>query len=136
MRDAFGSAFSIKLMIIFLMLYVSFICVAINYSRAFRVKNRIINIIEQHEGYDETAGSAIESYLLSTGYFITEDEVNICNGCSFYSPGYSILQKNATGTNAPKYYYVETYLVFNIPIINVSFPISISGETRRIETLN
>ena len=52
MRDAFGGAFSIKLMLIFLILYVSFICVAINYARAFRVKNRIINIIEQYEGYN------------------------------------------------------------------------------------
>ena len=47
MRDAFGGAFSIKLMLIFLMLYVSFMCVALSYARAFRVKNRIINIIKQ-----------------------------------------------------------------------------------------
>ena len=46
MRDAFGGAFSIKLMLIFLILYVSFICVAINYARAFRVKNEIIKFIE------------------------------------------------------------------------------------------
>ena len=80
MRDAFGGAFSIKLMLIFLMLYVAFICVALNYARAFRVKNRIINIIEQNEGYPATANKRkaidkeINDYLKSTGYYVTYDD--------------------------------------------------------------
>ena len=79
MRDAFGGAFSIKLMLIFLMLYVAFICVALNYARAFRVKNRIINIIEQYEGYcgvnKEQINNDINTYLSKTGYYISKDDV-------------------------------------------------------------
>lgn len=136
MRDAFGGAFSIKLMLIFLVLYVSFMCVALSYARAFRVKNRIINIIEQNEGYTAQAAEDIEKYLSKAGYNISQQDVGdkICSGCTFYQPGYSVMEVNSTETNGPKYYKVETYLVFNVLI--VSFPISIEGETRRIETLN
>ena len=49
MRDAFGGTFMIKLGLVFLVVYVSFMAVAINYAKAFRVKNQIINIIEQYQ---------------------------------------------------------------------------------------
>ena len=47
MRDAFGGAFFIKLMLIFFAIYISFIAIALSYTKAFRVKNTIINYIEE-----------------------------------------------------------------------------------------
>lgn len=134
MRDAFGGAFSIQLMLIFLILYVSFLCIALNYARAFRVKNEIINIIEQYEGYNDDVGVDISNYLRSSGYYISQGDVNVCRGCDFHEPGYSTMEVNShnSATNQ-KYYYVETYLVFTLPIVNVHFPISVKGETRVIE---
>ena len=130
MRDAFGGAFSIKLMLIFLILYVSFICVAINYARAFRVKNEIINMIEQNEGYSEALDTRISSYLSSTGYFVEYNNASTCSQSEYKQPGYCIKTVN---TN-PTYYRVETYMLFRLPIINIDFPIRVQGETRRIET--
>jgi len=151
MRDAFGGAFSIKLMLIFLMLYIAFICVALNYARAFRVKNRIINIIEQNEGYPAEANKRkaidkeINDYLKSTGYHVTYDDtkkiVNGNKGSSISSckalegQGYCIV----TISTNPLIYRVETYMIFKLPIIEtftgLQFPIRVQGETRRIETL-
>ena len=136
MRDAFGGAFSIKLMLIFLILYVSFICVAINYARAFRVKNRIINIIEQNEGYNPHNQSIVDNqinkYLGDTGYHIEYAEVSTKSSCtSLKGHGYCIVQMSSD----PEYYLVETYMVFSLPIVNVNFPIAVRGETRRIETI-
>lgn len=146
MRDAFGGAFSIQLMLIFLVLYVCFICVAINYARAFRVKNRIINVIEQQEGYNSTAEEQIQSYLINAGYHVEENEVNgtqtldgnrlnnvICTGCTFYEPGYSIAEISSGGSQ--KYYHIETYMVFTLPVVNVHIPIAVRGETRVIEIM-
>lgn len=135
MRDAFGGAFSIKLMLIFLMLYVSFMCVALSYARAFRVKNRIINIVEQKEGYVMGQTTAIDKeidqYLDGAGYYVTYNDVKSVSSCSsLQGRGYCILQM----ANNPTYYKVETYMIFKIPIIGIKFPISIEGETRRIET--
>ena len=147
MRDAFGGAFSIKLMLIFLMLYIAFICVAINYARAFRVKNRIINMIEEKEGYntsDATFLRKIEEYLDLSGYNIKAEETFRADGKSvssclssevtytdfeeFVEPGYCIAKNRRED-----YYLVETYMVFSLPVINVNFPIAIRGETRVIE---
>lgn len=155
MRDAFGGAFSIKLMLIFLILYVSFICVALNYARAFRVKNRIINIIEQNEGYcgsyTADVNRQIINYLDSTGYRITYDQVknkvgdNNTYTClndfkSNDTHGFCIYNKSRDITNQictePNIYTVETYMVFTIPIINIKFPIVIKGETRVVERIS
>lgn len=136
MRDAFGGAFSIKLMIIFLMLYTLFICVALNYAKAFRVKNRIINIIEQQEGLTQDAKKLIGDYMYERGYSINCGDVNICNGCTCVEDvttrekGYSY--KENTHSNQT-YYTIETYVHFKIPIIGIDFPIPVRGETRVIE---
>lgn len=138
MRDAFGGAFSIKLALFFLMLYVFFMCVAINYARAFRVKNGIINKIEQNEGYDEKVHGDIVDYLNKAGYFVDIDKnaiidlaSNKCTsiGGTLVEPGYCVAQESID----PEYYLVETYLLFQLPIIGIDFPIAVRGETRRIE---
>ena len=49
MRESFGGAFMLKLVIVFIVVYISFMAVAINYAKAFRVKNNVINILEQHQ---------------------------------------------------------------------------------------
>ena len=150
MRDAFGGAFSIKLMLIFLMLYISFICVALNYARAFRVKNRIINIIEQNEGYgydasnDAKINTEINTYLANTGYHVKYSDLNAgTSSCSSDfigfsgGRGYCIVEKYS---GSDKYYLVETYMLFRIPIIDtftgLNFPIRVAGETRIVDELS
>lgn len=135
MRDAFGGAFSIKLMLIFLMLYIAFICVALNYARAFRVKNRIINVIEQNEGVDKHGDvqTKISEVLNNAGYYVSESEVERirCKDCTFVEPGYSYKEIKSQDDI---YYYVETYMLFKIPVIDtltgIDFPIAVKGETR------
>ena len=140
MRDAFGGAFSIKLMLLFLMLYIAFICVAINYARAFRVKNRIINIIEQREGYATDIVDDIQTYLNNSGYHIEYADVSRVSSCNtsnvnytdvqtFVEPGYCIAKNRNQD-----YYLVETYMVFSLPLGLADFPIAVRGETRVIET--
>ena len=48
MRDAFGGAFSIQIFLIFILIYVSFIAVSLNYAKAFKVKSAIIDYIEDN----------------------------------------------------------------------------------------
>lgn len=152
MRDAFGGAFSIKLMLIFLMLYVSFICVALNYARAFRVKNRIINIIEQNEGYgydssnDVKVNEDINTYLGNAGYHVSYGDLNDgTSSCSSDFIGFSkghgyCIVEIKDPYNGNIHYLVETYMLFRIPIIDtftgLNFPIRVAGETRIVDDLN
>ena len=49
MREYFGGAFILKLLFVFIVIFVSFMAVTISYAKAFRVKNQVINIVEQNQ---------------------------------------------------------------------------------------
>lgn len=49
MRDAFGGVFMIRLFLVFIVIYVAFTAVSLNYAKAFRVKNSVISFIEENE---------------------------------------------------------------------------------------
>ena len=52
MRDAFGGTFLIEILMVFVVLFVSFTAVIVNVAKTFRIKNQVINIVEQtqHSG--------------------------------------------------------------------------------------
>lgn len=58
MRDAFGGIFMIRLMLVFVFIFVAFTAISLNYAKAFRIKNKIIDIIEQEEIMDLDAAFA------------------------------------------------------------------------------
>ena len=49
MRDAFGGAFMIKIFLVFIIIYVGFTALSLNYAKAFKVKNKIIDYLEVNE---------------------------------------------------------------------------------------
>lgn len=147
MREAFGGAFTIKLMLIFLAIYIAFIAVALNYAKAFRVKNKIIDIIEQNEGIDSyidtKEGSVIgdiNSYLNTVSYYVNLANIknNNTENSNCYDRGYCIEETTAPVTDGitSKYYKVTTYININFPFFKLNFNIPITGETRKIERIN
>ncbi len=147
MREAFGGAFTIKLMLIFLAIYIAFIAVALNYAKAFRVKNKIIDIIEQNEGIDSyidtKEGSVIgdiNSYLNTVSYYVNLANIknNNTENINCYDRGYCIEETTAPVTDGitSKYYKVTTYININFPFFKLNFNIPITGETRKIERIN
>lgn len=147
MREAFGGAFTIKLMLIFLAIYIAFIAVALNYAKAFRVKNKIIDIIEQNEGIDSyidtKEGSVIgdiNSYLNTVSYYVNLANIknNNTENINCYDRGYCIEETTAPVSDGitSKYYKVTTYININFPFFKLNFNIPITGETRKIERIN
>ena len=49
MRDAFGGIFMIRLLLVFIVIYVAFAAISLNYAKAFRIKNQIIDFVETNE---------------------------------------------------------------------------------------
>lgn len=126
MREAMGGALLIKLVMFFIVIYVCFLAVAINYSITFRVKNQIINIIESYEGY-ELAKEHIEEYIAGVGYYKTSvSNVSINSNCN---NGYCIEELTS---ERGKYYKVTTYVSFDFPIIGRITNFPVSGETKVI----
>ena len=120
MRDAFGGVFMVQLLLVFIIIYVGFISISLNYSRAFRIKNYVIDYIEEAElkdikndDFEEKVSSQTKSY----GYVNESlcDEYDI-DGSSTCINGIYIKrsqEKNLYGVNH-YYYTVYVPVVYNM----------------------
>ncbi len=146
MREAIGGSWLLGFVVLFIVLFSGYLAVSINYSKAFKVKNQIINIVEQGEGFTRTMNdpASIEASTLKTdksteaqiivtlkeaGYFTTtEFSCNDKQGDD-YPGGYCL--KKIKGNNG-NYYKITTFIKFDLPMIDVSIKIPVSGETKTI----
>lgn len=152
MKDAFGGTFMIKVLIVFFVIYISFMTVAIGYAKAFRIKNHIVSILEKpvYSNKFDGEGSAIEeiqgedgsggylreaSYDYSGNSKIRSDCNSRCTGsCSssnvvLLEKGICIIKK---GSDDAIYYEVTSYFVIEPPLFNISILAPIRGETKTI----
>ena len=100
-------------MLIFTCYLCVFLAVSINYAQAFRVKNKLISIVEQYEGWSRgsDADNAIIKYL----------------GDVKYTGEYKVERR--TTARGP-YYKITTYISFEFPIVGTFFTFPVTGETR------
>ena len=126
MREAMGGALLLKLVMIFIVIYVCILAIAINYSITFRVKNQIINLIEAYEGLDN-ADAAIKQYVNNIGYYRGLGTMIKNEHCEY--EGYCVYEINS---DRGKYYKVTTYVSFDFPIFGRIAQFPVSGETKVI----
>lgn len=145
MRDAFGGAFMLKLALVFIIIYISFMAMALNYAKAFRVKNGVINIIEQYQlssKNDTTTIDKIDEYLVSVGYNFNNNTalINYCKNQDdsqnkseyiYTTNGACIIPRTREGTT-DSYYEVLTFIHIQLPFLGINMPIPIKGETKII----
>lgn len=99
MRESIAGTWTMQIVIVFILFFVAFITLTLNYTRAFRVRNEVINIIEREEGYTANHGGddvgaryLIASYLTNNGY-------NTKGKCDGYKYGATSLDLNKVGDN-------------------------------------
>lgn len=142
MRDSFGGTFMLQLMLIFIIIFVSFLAVALNYSKAFRVKNGVINILEQYQ-YDGTENSLaidkVNEYLGKVAY--SNNNIKLQVECRQTGRNQGVVSTFANGVciiplgdraDLGNYYRVITYIPIEFNFFDLNFYISISGETKVI----
>ncbi len=148
MREAFGGVFSLEILLAFVLLVNGYMAYSVNYTRAFRVKNKIIDIIEESEGYTTGAGkntaeSKISAYIDQVGYGVNgarKQSLRGQEGCS--DEGYCVTCIKNTEINPSDDAYrgtsfrVETWVNIDIPVLNKFLPLGdwlrITGDTRTI----
>lgn len=72
MRDAFGGTFLISVFLVFILIYISFTALSLNYAKAFKVKNAVIDYLENSEIIDLSNLTANQINMMDQ-YF--QDEV-------------------------------------------------------------
>ena len=147
MREAIGGTWLLTIVLVFIVLFSSFLALSINYSKAFKVKNGIVNIIEKNEGLSDDSQDEIKDYLTTVGYLIysscpknlTEqgDKTKLA-GFEHYAANankylYCVAKTDDDSGNIKKSYYkVTVFFRVDLPILGEIFTFPISGETKPI----
>lgn len=143
MRDAFGSTFTFKLVIIFIVFYVCFTAIIVSYARAFRVKNRAIDIAEQFQVLSiSDINGKIESDRFISGMgrtvksndVITEKYCNAKDENTMLTNNGICISKRFSENNEKKYYYeITSYIVIKFPVLSNEVIIPIKSYTKSYE---
>lgn len=149
MRQAIGTTWIMQLVIIFMLIFVAFLALTINYTKAFKIKNELISIIERNEGIKETADGSvglINNYLLYNNYTVQGScevgeyggkDLNI-NTISEVIAGekysYCVKKISTSTPTTPKRarYEVRIFFRFSLPIIGDLITFPVEGTTINI----
>ena len=142
MRESIGYTATLNIAIIFITVIFAFIFVTLNYYRAYKVNNAIINEIEKYEGYNDLAKDSIKRKLYAYGYANTKMSCRrytngtneMCSPTSKSSgdDGYCVYECTSTTSDGYIYYRVATNIFMNIPLIRNFINIPIYGSTNEM----
>lgn len=136
MKSATGNTLLINIIITFLVIVLAILVASITYTKAFRVKNRIIDIIESYEGDFHNKGDniigEINSSLNSVGYKIStnnrcanrEGATLITTGSNYHYCIYEYI------TSRGSYYGVTAYMYLDIPAVGSYLKLPVRGQTK------
>ena len=159
MKEAVGGISLFNIVIVFVLLFAGYISMSINYSKAYNVKNEIINIIRNQGGVctsstrdsencyifaEQIASYFNEANYRSTGQCNTNDDDGwvgynreglVDNNNSAFCVKAIRAETNSELPNA-LYYQVKVFYQLDLPVISSMFSFDIYGETGRIYSPN
>lgn len=139
MREATGQVGLMNIMLFIIGIIIVLLAGSIAYTKAFRVKNKIIDIIEKHNAYNDGSRTEIRSTLTEIGYRTTtySDYLANCGTIKGYTldstvyPDHLYCVYKADKSTKEQYYYkVVAYMYFDLPVIGAYIKIPVSGETK------
>lgn len=141
MREATGNALLVTMMTSIIAIIMIFFVGSISYSKSYRIKNYIINQIEENKGWDSTIIGDVNAYLKDAGYNVRRSgsKCDSYNKCTLVYPtsavrnGYDYCVYSCSGGD---YYKVVTYMKFDFPVINNQLKFEVKGETKTFNDFN
>lgn len=156
MREAIGGTWIFQIVIFFILLFTGYMCLSINHSKAFNVKNTIVKAIEREEGVDlqnpesDPAIQKIVEYLKQTSYRTTGSCPNDIRDKSgrivtrYYgfnregkldnrNPAFCIAEQSVrSSSDMPimNYYRIKVFYQLDLPIFRSVFNFQVSGDTK------
>lgn len=159
MREATGGIYALGIVFAFIIIISSFLAFTTNYNKAFKMKNRIITILEQHHNdpSNSEVQKQIREYAQSIGYSASKEYTRGCNGVDYALDSnntgwcYKINQVSSNKTMSTSgdkgiqeytstYVDVVTFVSIDVPILNQLFPnlnlFQVTGSTRQLTEIN
>jgi len=150
MRQAIGTTWVFQLVIIFMLIFVAFLSLSLNYTKAFRIKNELITTLEKFEGLTfKDSGKEMGSVKIINNY-LTYNNYGSMGTCDLGAYGSTNLQSVSLEEveKGKKYYYcvkkidrgdvslpkraryeIKIFFKFSLPVIGDLFTFSSEGET-------
>jgi hypothetical protein len=158
MRETVGSTWTFSLVIVFISLFTTFLVLSINYSKAYRVKNEVVSILEKYEGYtndylssnniNKGSEGIINGYLLSSSYtekgscpinandkYYGVDDLSNPNGAVEAVKGhkyYYCIKQNISSDGISMYYNLILFYRFGLPFLGDIKEFQVTGTTGKI----
>ena len=151
MRESIVGTWIVGIVIVFIVIFTGYLALSVNYSKAFKVKNGIISIIEENEGLTDKAQEQIIKYLNSTGYYVygscskidtdyvgNEEAINgVLTGYERQGTTdkykYCVFERTVENDALNrKYYRVTVFFKFDIPLLDNAFTFPVTGETKAV----
>lgn len=143
MRESIANSFLFNWILIFIGVIIALLIGSLSYSKAYKVKSRLISIIEKHEFYSTNNNHAsnreIDMFLSEIGYKTSGDS----RKCPSLENGYMLIDARSSfkycvyrkdGTKG-FYYKVIAYMYFDIPLVGDFLEFPVQGETKIIYDL-
>lgn len=138
MKEAFGTAYVVNFVIIFVILFIFFFVAGMSYTKAFKIKNRIVDIIEENECYSEDATceskDQIDKILSDAGYRVTNSQPDCkqIQGADLLTTNTNTFNYCVYKFNSSKgsYYKAAAFMYYEIPVIGVHMKFPVYGETK------
>ncbi len=144
MRDAIGGVVNLVIIVVFLLIVSGYLAFNVNYTKAFRVKNKIITTFEQYSGNcngqvgNNACQNIIVQYMQRLGYDQNNGIEKSPPPNSKCQNGYcyeEVIVKNNEITKV--YYRITTQITIDIPIIknimSQNNVFRITGDTKTFE---
>lgn len=142
MKDAVGGSLLLNIVVIFTSIVILFFAGIMAYSKAYKIKNRIIEVVEKYETYDDIVQSKLEEDLRKSGYIVaTSAQVESKCGTSNLNTSeylYCVYLKSCEETDetgdcvGQRHYEVVTYIHFDFPVIGNMLTFEVHGETKML----
>ena len=147
MRDSIGSSVVIVIIVVFIVFAMSYLAFNVNYTKAFRMKNKIISLYKEYNGdCTDNCKSEIKNYAEKIGYkpsrrlrcppCSVSSNYTVGNDLYYCSCQYHITDKTKTSDiqdlGDRYYFHIITRINMDIPIIGNMIDLevfNISGDT-------
>lgn len=148
MKDAVGGSILLYIVVIFVSIVILLFVSIISYSKAYKVKNKIIEIIERNDGQITDDSGLMNSALLDeinqelnrVGYRVTSNGVSsekctadssrgTCNNLNTTTYQYCICEQTSA-TEGGLSFEVITYVNYEFPVIGDLLTFPVKGETK------
>lgn len=128
MKAALGGGYLLNIVVAIVSVVMLLFVGVLAYSKAYRIKNRIVEVIENNNGYNNDAIAVLNEDLKNSGYTQTRD-TNYCKG-NANKTSYKYCVTGPFPADNGEYYKVITYTHFEFPFIGSVLNIPVKGETK------